>query len=196
MTFRRTALSAALLAGVLVSWCAGPAAAQVYSFSDASGDTWYSAGVEAAVPSPTSAQGDLVRTVVKHDRKVVVVRLRFADLARRGSYAQYAVLLEGSRDRKVREVVVEASHRSWSGRVRVFKRNGDLVSSCQVRHRIDYAKNVLAVRLDRACLNRPGSVRANINVHRFDNARGTYSDNAHDELEYSAAWTPWVKRAR
>lgn len=196
MTLRRTVLSAALLAGLLASWCASPAAAQTFTFSDAAGDTWYSTESADAELAPTNTQGDLVRTVVKHERKVVVVRLKFADLARRGSYAQYAVLLEGSRDRKVREVVVEASHRNWAGRVRVFKRNGDLVSQCQVRHGIDYGADVVRIRVARTCLNRPGSVRANINVHRLDNVRGSYSDNAHDGLEYSAAWTPWIKRTR
>lgn len=196
MTLRRTALSAALLAGLLSPWCAGPAAAQDYTFNDAAGDTWYAAGSTGAEPAPSNVQGDLVRTSVEHDRKVVLVRLKFADLARRGAYAQYAVLLEGSRDRKVREVVVEASHRNWPGRVRVFKRNGDLVSRCPVSHGIDYDANVVRLRVARICLNRPGSVRANINVHRLDNAQDSYSDNAHDELEYSEAWTPWVKRSR
>lgn len=185
-----------MLTGIVASLWAGPAAAQEITFRDPAGDVWYSAAGAAAEPSPGSTFGDLTRTVVKHDRKTVVVRLGFADLGRRGAYAQYAVLLEGSRDRRVREVVVEASPRNWAGRVRVFKRNGDLVRTCGARHRIDYDANTVTVRVPRTCLNRPGSVRANVNVYRADAGEGVYSDNAHDAQEFSIAWTPWVKRPR
>lgn len=186
-----------LLAAVTVlPWVAGPAAAEELRLVDARGDMWTAADDGSAVPAPTSTVGDVTSAKVIYQGVKVVVRLKFADLAKRGSYAQYTVVLQGSRDLRTREIVLEAGPRHWGGHARVFKRHGDLVQNCPVRHVIDYATETLRVRIDRDCLGRPGSVRANVNVYRADEAGDFYSDNPHDGAASSDDWTAWVRRTR
>lgn len=194
MPFRRAVVL--LAAGVLLPWGAGPVSAAELRLTDATGDMWASGTDGAAVPAPEAGRGDLTRAKLSYRGDTVVVRLAFAALARRGAYAQYTLLLQGKRDRRIREVVVGASPKRWAGRTRVFELHGDLVTHCPVSHEIDYGADVLKVRVKRTCLAKPGSVRANINVDLADDTGVFYSDNPHDGLDHSEAWTPWVRRSR
>ena len=184
-----------LLVVALLSWGIGPAAAENLAQVDARGDMWAVSGDGAVVPSPDTSQGDLTRARVSYRGDRVVVLLRFVDLAKQGAYAQYALLLEG-KDRRTREVVVAAGPKRWAGRVRVFKPHGDLVDDCPVAHQIDYAAETVRVRVKRTCLDRPRSVRANLNVDLVDGDGVFRSDNPHDALDHSDAWTSWVRRSR
>lgn len=189
---RRAALPLAVAALVA---SAGPASAEQLRLADPAGDMWVAAADGSSLPAPGSSLGDITRAKVSYSGDKVVVRLKFVDIAKRGSYAQYAVLLQGHSGR-TREIVLEAGPHRWDGRARVYKRHGDLVQSCPVVHRIDYGTDVVRVRVDRACLAKPGSVRANVNIYRADGSGVFYSDNPHDRLDQSDAWTDWVKRTR
>jgi hypothetical protein len=191
MQLRRAALP---LAVVTLVATAGAATAQQERLVDPRGDMWASAADGSSVPAPGSSQSDVTRAKVSYQGGQVVVRLKFVDLAKTGSYAQYVVVLQGHRDLRTREIVLEAGPHRWDGRARVYKPHGDLVTNCPVAHRIDYGTEVVRVRLDRACLDKPGSVRANVNIYRADGSGVFYSDNPHDRLDQSNAWTPWVKR--
>ena len=184
-----------LVAAALLTTVAAAASAEQMRLVDPQGDMWVATD-GAAVPAPESAQGDLTRARTSYRGDAIVVRLKFVDLAKQGAYAQYAVVLQGHRDHRTREVVVEAGPGRWDGRARVYKPHGDLVTSCPVAHRIDYDTETVRVRVDRACLDKPGSVRANINVYLADESGAFYSDNPHDTLDHSDAWTPWVHRTR
>lgn len=184
-----------LVAAALLTTVAAAASAEQMRLVDPQGDMWVATD-GAAVPAPESAQGDLTRARTSYRGDAIVARLKFVDLAKQGAYAQYAVVLQGHRDHRTREVVVEAGPGRWDGRARVYKPHGDLVTSCPVAHRIDYDTETVRVRVDRACLDKPGSVRANINVYLADDAGAFYSDNPHDTLDHSDAWTPWVHRTR
>jgi hypothetical protein len=193
MQLRRAALPLAVATLVAT---AGAASAEQLRLTDPRGDMWMAAADGSSAPAPTSSQGDVIRAKIVYEGRQVVVRLKFVDLAKTGSYAQYVFELQGHRDLQTREVVLEAGPHRWDGRARVYKPHGDLVTNCPVAHRIDYATEVVRVRLDRTCLDKPGSVRANVNVYRADGAGVFYSDNPHDRLDQSAAWSPWVKRTR
>ncbi len=193
MQLRRAALP---LAVVTLVATAGAATAEQERLVDPSGDMWASAADGSSVPAPGSSQSDVTLAKVSYQGRQVVVRLKFVDLAKKGSYAQYVVVLQGHRDLRTREIVLEAGPHRWDGRARVYKPHGDLVTNCPVAHRIDYGTEVVRVRLDRACLDKPGSVRANVNIYRADGSGVFYSDNPHDRLDQSNAWTPWVKRTR
>jgi hypothetical protein len=184
-----------LVAAALLTTVAAAASAEQMRLVDPQGDMWVATD-GAAVPAPESAQGDLTRARTSYRGDAIVARLKFVDLAKQGAYAQYAVVLQGHRDHRTREVVVEAGPGRWDGRARVYKPHGDLVTSCPVAHRIDYDTETVRVRVDRACLDKPGSVRANINVYLADDSGAFYSDNPHDTLDHSDAWTPWVHRTR
>ena len=197
MHLRRAALPlavATLVATLVVT--AGVASADQERLVDPAGDMWAAADDGSSVPAPGSSQGDLTRAKLTYEGDKVVVRLKFVNLARRGAYAQYLVVVQGHRDHRTREIVLEAGPGRWAGRARVYRPHGDLVASCPVAHVIDYGAEVVRVRVNRACLAKPGSVRANVNVYRADDTGAFYSDNPHDRLDHSDAWTPWVKRSR
>ena len=183
-----------LLVGALLPWGIGPAAAEKLALTDARGDMWAASEDGTVVPSPDTSQGDLTRARVSYRGDRVVVLLRFVDLAKQGGYAQYALRLEG-KDRRTREVVVAAGPKNWAGRVRVFKPHGDLVDNCPVAHQIDYAAETVRVRVKRTCLDRPRAVRANVNVDVVGDDGVFRSDNPHDGLDHSEAWTSWVRRS-
>lgn len=174
---------------------AGPASAEQLRLVDLAGDMWVAAADGSSLPAPGSSLGDITRAKVSYRDDKVVVRLKFVDIAKRGSYAQYAAVLQGHNGR-TREIVIEAGPHRWDGRARVYKRHGDLVTNCPVVHRIDYGTDVVRIRVDRACLAKPGSVRANVNIYRADDSGVFYSDNPHDRFDQSDAWSGWVKRTR
>lgn len=185
-----------LATALLLGAGAGAADARELRLVDGRGDMWASAQAGAAQPAPASSLGDIRRTKISYHDNRILVRLAFVDLAKRGSYAQYALVVQGHRDRVRREVVIAASPRHWSGRARVYKPRGDLVASCPVAHRIDYDRNIVRVRISRDCLHRPGSVRVNVNTTRADSSATFYSDNPHDDRPTSDAWSDWVRRTR
>jgi hypothetical protein len=182
--------------GLLVAF-APAASAQELSLVDGRGDVWSSDQAGFAQPAPGADLGDVRRAKLAHRADRIVVRLAFVDLARRGTYAQYAVTLQGRRHghHVTREVIIAASPRHWSGRARVYKPRGDLVD-CNVHHVIDYDRDLVRLRVDRDCLNRPGAARMNVNTTRADGAGEFYSDNPHDDQAYSRDWSDWVRRTR
>jgi hypothetical protein len=184
-------LAAALLVGAPVA-----VSAEESRLVDGRGDMWSTGADGREAPAPESEQGDVTRMKTGYREDRIVVRLAFVDLVRSGSYAQYVVLVQGHRDREVREVVLTASPQHWDGRVRVYRKGGDVVADCQVRHRIDYDREVVRLRVPRSCLHRPGSVRVNANLARADSSGTFYTDNPHDGSARSTDWSPWVHRTR
>lgn len=191
----RRVLAACLATAAVLSGADAPASAAKLRLVDARGDMWVSTDGGAPVPAPGSSLGDLTRAKVSYRGDKVRVRLSLVDIAKRGAYAQYALVLQGHGANPTREIVLDAAPGEWAGRVRVFKRHGDLVDDCAVTHDIDYVHNAVRLNVERSCLGRPGSVRANVNVYRATGAGTFYSDNPHDGLDHSDAWTAWVKRA-
>ncbi len=189
-------LAVPLAAAALLVSVAPAASAQELALVDGRGDVWASDQAGFAEPSPGTDLGDLRRAKLMHRDNQVVVRLAFVDLAKRGTYAQYAITLQGRRGgaHVTREVVIAASPRHWSGRARVYKPRGDLVE-CTVHHAIDYDHDVVRLRVDRDCLKRPRATRMNVNTTRADGAGEFYSDNPHDDQGYSRDWSGWVRRS-
>lgn len=190
----RRILIALFVAGALVASTAASAAAQQTTLRDARHDTWRSAAVGQMHPAPTARLADVTRAVVSHGHRRIVVTLSFVELSRSTAYANYTVLLE-SRSRRTREITLEASRRNPEGTIRVFMSSGRTIP-CEVSHRIDYPRNRVQISVARACMQRAGTIRANIRVHR-SNAQGVfYADNPHDRQATSAAWTRWLRAAR
>ncbi len=190
------ALGVPLAVAALVVSAAPAANAQELTLVDGRGDVWASDQAGSAQPAPNASLGDLRRAKLVHRDDRIVVRLAFVDLAKRGTYAQYAVTLQGRRAgaHVTREVVIAASPRHWSGRARVYKPRGDLVD-CTVHHVIDYDHDIVRLRVDRDCLKRPRAVRMNVNTTRADGAGEFYSDNPHDDQGYSRDRSGWVRRS-
>ena len=188
------ALGSLAAAGVLLLTTAGPASAAQVTLRDGRGDVWASTAPDTWEPAPSGSLNDVTRTVAKHGANKIAVSIRFVALKRTGSYAQYAIRLQSKRDRRIREVVVEAGPRDWAGQVQVFRANGDPASSCPVTHVIDYGNEKVQVRVDRTCLRSPGAVRINVNAYRAQKDKTFLADNPHGSQAESSAWTGWVRR--
>lgn len=187
-------LGSLVTAAAVLLATAGPVAAREVAVKDARGDVWASTAPDTWEPAPAGSLGDVTRAVVRHEASKVVVTVRFADLRRTGSYAQYAVRIQGSRDKVVREVVVEAGARGWDGRHRVFRADGEPATGCSATHLIDYQDEKVQVRVDPGCLRSPGSVRVNVNAYRAQKDKTFLADNPHNEKAESSAWSPWARR--
>lgn len=191
----RTHLVAALAVVLCLVAPAAPAAARELTVKDARGDVWREPDATTASPAPSVRSGDVTKAVVGHDGSRAFVKIKFARLARTGSYAQYAVRFQG-RNGVVREVLLESSRRLRSGGLRVFNAKGRPVDRCDVDHAVDYRRDKVTVEIDRRCLHRPGKVRVNVNTARATRRGVFFSDTLHDAAAESTAWTDWVKRSR
>lgn len=165
MSVRRTLLSLAG-ASALALTCALPASAQTLAVSDPRGDmTAFNETDESQTVDPAVENGDVVRTVFRHSGRRVGVRVKYADLAREGEGRADLLVLrtnEGVR----RDVVVFSGPGVWRGEATMFRPNGREVS-CPIRHRVDYADEVLALSFPRSCLSRPRWVRTGVGSLTF-----------------------------
>lgn len=188
----RTLLVAAVTAVATVLPAAAASADQL-ALKDPRGDVWGQQGNAAAVRAPNVKVGDLTRAVVHNTRSTVTVVLRFVDIARAGRYAQYDVVVQSKATMVRRELLLEAGPGRWKGVMRVFHHNGT-AASCPTSHRIDYAANVVTVRMRGRCLGEAISVRAQINTYRGLSHARFYSDNPAGTTAQMTGWTGWVHR--
>lgn len=192
----RTHVVATLLVACALVVPAAPASAKQITVKDARGDVWRETDTTTATPAPSLRLGDVTKATVAHTGERATVKIRFARLARKGPFAQYAVKLQGNKGRVVRELLVETSKRDRSGVLRVFNAHGRPVDRCDADHDVDYKRDRVTIRVDRGCLNKPRRIRANVNTARATGDAVFYSDTLHDTAAESDAWTEWVGRAR
>ena len=188
MTRALAVLTAALL---LVAMSAGVASAREVLLRDAVGDMWLQDQQGNVSEAPNSRGGDVRRALFRHGRKNVVVRQRFVDLRRSGEYAQYVIRIKSAKG-IFRELLVEASTGSWAGKSRVFNRRGNRVE-CSATHNIDYALNVVVMKLPRTCIGTPRTVRVTASNYRSDVNRHFLMDNPHNTESSAQGWTRWLR---
>lgn len=128
---------------------------------------------------------DVTRAVVRHRSDTVVVRVRFVDLRRTGRQT-YWTGIETPRDTFYTELVSRRGARA--GQLTLFDGPAGARLPCaQLAHRIDYAADLVAVRVPRSCLGTPRWVTANIGNILVLGARPHrrhYADNPHDDGPY------------
>lgn len=168
---------AAVAACTLTLTFGSTATAQAASLTliDGPGDVWAFGGPGVNVrPSrvPAHEQGDILRTTFTHGRHAVVVRARFADLARRGAHVIFSTRLRTDTGLRRTLLVSAGRHLHWHARTILSTLDGQHVD-CAVTHSIDFAKNVAVFRVPRICLENPRTVEAAFVVvtgtanHRF-----------------------------
>jgi hypothetical protein len=151
-------LVAVVGAGVLgLTLSAGPAAAERVTVADRRGDVLkVEEGATSGEPAPGSTF-DVWRSTFAHTPERVVARVRFDDLRPTGKRLRVWVNLRDGRGR-THHVGVEAVPGDRSGTAWLMGDRGrDL--PCRVRHRIDYADDVVRVSLPRTCLGSPRVLR-------------------------------------
>ncbi|WP_203336491.1 hypothetical protein [Nocardioides limicola] len=131
-----------------------------YTVRDARGDV-VTFDMETGEETLSSvANGDIVRTRFVHSNKAVVVRVKFRSLAKQGLFrGDYVRVVTDAGLR--RDVHVSAMSGQWKGDAEMTRPNHKPVD-CDLSHRIDYGKNLLTLRIPRACLNNPRWVRVGV----------------------------------
>ncbi len=187
----RLAAAAAVLAGSLMAL---PAAAQQVRIPDARGDMIkVEEGGGNPQPAPGARVGDVVHTTFRHTNRNVVVRSSFAGLERTGRrFTMWVDVQNGAR--RTWFVGVEATRRDRNGHV-IFMTGRGRDIGCAVRHRINYADDVVRVSVPRRCLDTPRVVRFRLLT---EHVRRTWDyawlDNGLAVSIGDRHWTRWLCR--
>jgi hypothetical protein len=137
-------------------------AGDVWVIGDGENDQWVSAG-----DVPTA---DVVRAVVRHGFRFVVVRMTFTDL-RRVEPQFYSALIVSRR--QYGAVFVSTGPRQWNGHHQLMDGTSSDVKCPRLRHRIDYEAEQITMLIPRPCIGQPRWVKVGMSNFMF---RGTGQD--------------------
>jgi len=175
----RPLLVAALAAGLVV---AGSSAAQAQSITDidTAGDmVGTNDEHQDPHPTPNQVRNDVLRTTITHGARRIRIRVKYGEMRRlddgHGQSVQM-VTNEGIR----RNLDISADSRRWAGRTQIWRgRDGGEVR-CAIRHKLDYANNVIAVSFPRRCVGYPRWVKFRVVGFRFLRDGDYYDDALRD----------------
>lgn len=146
---------------------------------DARSDVYRARGPEHEAVVPGNHRADIARVRVRHNNRVVVVRTKFVRLRREG-LIQSVTRLRTSEETK-RLVTLSAYKPYWRGRVEV-RHGSNIIDPCASSRNIDYADDLMTVRIARSCLGEPRWVRANvIALFRNPDRSSVLRDSAHTD---------------
>lgn len=138
---------------------------------------------------------DVRRAVVTHRDRAVVVRVRFVDLRRVGVHTQ-SVGIRTPEGNVFAQLTVRAGR--WAGRHALYDEpEGEPIGCSSLSHRIDYASDMVVIRVPRSCLDGPRWVRANLGSRLVVGDRPHrrhFADNPHDDGPYSNGGTTRLYR--
>lgn len=156
MRFGRALVAGAFVVGAVLP---GPAYADSLLRADAVGDVARSpVGSNVYSPAPSRVEGDITTIRVRHGRRTIVVGVKLRELTTttNGNFHRFTL----KSDRRIRTIAIDAYPGHWDGRAVIRNPRGDVLG-CAIRHRIDYVRNTVTLRVPRACLGRhPRWVRA------------------------------------
>jgi hypothetical protein len=185
---------AAVAAALVLPLVAVPAAAENVTVLDARGDmVKVEEGGSDPQPAPTATIGDVVRTTFRHNDRRVGVRTEMAALERTGRRLIVWVEVQNGA-RRTWLVGVEATRRDRDGHT-IFMTGRGRDVRCALRHRIDYAHDVVQVSVPRRCLDTPRTVRFRLlTEHVRRSWRYAWLDNGLAVSMDDRRWTPWLTR--
>jgi hypothetical protein len=137
-------------------------------------------------------RADILRTHLEHTDRAFVVRTKLLRLAREGRDLAMSMRIR-TNDGTYRELQLEANRRlGWRGQVSMNNRRGAAVE-CRAAHNINYATDVMAVRIPRSCLNNPRWVQMTM-VSIVIGRRRLLVDNPHNDRMRINVWTSRIRR--
>jgi hypothetical protein len=173
------ALSAAMLPALLAAQpaAAGDETPSELILHDGPGDVWTTpVGGDQYEPAPDQRAGDVLRVRLTHGEHAIRVRMKFVDL-RRSARQRFEVGMRTDAGTWYAEVA--ASKNRWAGRHFLWEQGGDAVSCRGMSHGIDYADEVVTLRIPRRCVGHPAWAR--FVVGNFHETRTTVAqDNPHN----------------
>ena len=170
----RPLLAAAFGAAVMAA-TAGAASAETLTAPDPAGDVASAGADEAVVAVPERSENDVRRTTLRHGARTLSVRVAFHDLQRRGADFQGLFVTVVTDEGVRRHVGLNAWQGHRSGESEMYGNGGG--SRCEVEHAIDYAEDVMEVRIPRRCVGDPRWVRFRVGAHAQEGDR-FYGDDA------------------
>lgn len=138
-------------------------------------------------------RADILSTRIMHTDRALVVTTTLDRLAREGRQIGMSMRIR-TNDGTGRFVDLAASRRlGWAGETSISSRRGAVVQ-CHTGHRIDYANDVLSVRIPRSCLGNPRWVQLTL-VSVFFGGRTLLADNPHTTtMRLGGVWTDRIRR--
>jgi hypothetical protein len=137
-------------------------------------------------------RADILRTRILHTDRALVVRTTLLRLRREGSSIGMSMRMR-TNDGTYREVQLVAGRGiGWRGNVVMNNRRGASVE-CRTSPKINYATDVMAVRIPRSCLNNPRWAQMTL-VSVFFGSRRTLADNPHNDRMRVNVWTSRIRR--
>jgi hypothetical protein len=176
---------------------AGPVAAHAQSltFNDERGDVWGHFG--DAEPAPDHTRGDILRAVIAHHERQVVIRTKFVRLDRRGSrFVVAARLRTNAGVNRVARLQAGPGASSWQGTTHLYRGNNVTRVDCAPSHHIDYAAEVAVIRVPRTCLGSPRWVQATMGAASIK-PRGFFADNPVNDgpTQYLPGYSARIRRS-
>lgn len=174
---RRTSVTLIVLLALGASLLPGGAAhAAKKALRDATGDVLVF-NAETGEESPSStANGDIKKAVIRHTSRAVVAKVKFRALQRIGEFRVDHLRIV-TNEKVKRDVAVVAGPNFWGGHAMMVKPNGNDVS-CKIKHQIQYAKNLVHIKIPRSCLSDPRWVRVGVETWWVENEQQVYVDDA------------------
>lgn len=158
---------------------------------DGSADVWTApVGGDAYRLTPERRVGDVLRMRVVHRHRAVTVRLTFVELRRKGEWAhEFAI----RRKTGPMYAQVESTGRRPAGRHHLWQQDGDRLVCHAMSHTIDYADDIVTLRIPRICIGVPRWVRVrNYVVHETGSV--VTHDNPHNHEPHPAGFTKGLYR--
>lgn len=172
----RTISTLAVAAGLALG-TVGTAAAAELTVKDARGDvSKFDMTTESTTPAPGVKNGDVLRTVFRHNDGRISVRMKFTDLARQGQVLAAGMRVVTNENVK-RDVTIMAGPNMWRGQAMMSRPNGNPVV-CNIQHKIAYDTNVVTLSFPRSCVSDPRWVRLGAASMWMTASNDMYGDDA------------------
>ncbi len=139
---------------------------------------------------PSIRHGDIVRVDFKHTAKRVAFRTKYVEIDR-GSKIEFVARVRDQAGKK-HTVSVKANAANPAGKAKLTNYHGSKTIDCAVEHKVDTAKNVIAVSFPRTCIDDPRTLQFTAMTLAGSNRKPAI-DNAHSPNIRPFPWTSKVR---
>lgn len=186
-------LSIATVIAVLLGLLAlAPAGAESFRGTDPADDVWRltkSGDGDDYTASPTRANPDLTRAVVRHGRTNLVIVAHFDDIfVPPGPGSRLSVFGDIRSDQRGASFDLQATQRLRQGKLSIWRTG----KRCGGASWIDYDRDVVRLFLPRTCLGDPKWVRVHLTAWSVDRTY-VWEDNGFQPGFLRARWTPRLR---
>lgn len=149
---------------------------------DGTGDVWKVVGEQPPATKVSYPPADVKRAVVRHAHWALRIRMRFADLRRVGTqYFTAEILTPGDRTFLA---IVHSTPQARRGNHFFGAAYSDTTATCPgMTQRINYAKDLVKIRIPRRCLGHPRWMKVGLNngivLDPTDEGTPAWDDNPH-----------------